>query len=323
MRERERQVEAEFSEEIMLLLLTLVNLSHINFRLILKTEFNFRACKEKLVGGEFDMELNFVIQDAQNIRHMLELLDHCPPNLQIRKRSGKKSELLSDILEKNLRTAPIKFDKSCGTSLQRRADAQRRLSRCKLPVKSDKSRQWGNAVAWNNRKSSPLILLTLPTLVICIFKVRGVILKTFTPNVTGGLLNCRICQVIPNTFYCRVLQHNLLSKPQMVKSLHYAGSTGINLRGVRQIVLNERRFVTGYREGRSEHHILQKLLNIGLRGRSNELALPRGEKKDKDRSVDEHLADEVSLLRYLKLLRLMKPNGYSVFGEEEKFVKLS
>nr|XP_031838843.1 neurobeachin isoform X12 [Nomia melanderi] len=35
-----------------------------------------------LVGGEFDMELNFVIQDAQNIRHMLELLDHCPPNLQ-------------------------------------------------------------------------------------------------------------------------------------------------------------------------------------------------------------------------------------------------
>ncbi|XP_050056822.1 neurobeachin isoform X5 [Aphis gossypii] len=35
-----------------------------------------------LVGGEFDMELNFIIQDAQNIRHMLELLDHCPPNLQ-------------------------------------------------------------------------------------------------------------------------------------------------------------------------------------------------------------------------------------------------
>ncbi|XP_070506092.1 neurobeachin isoform X13 [Chironomus tepperi] len=35
-----------------------------------------------LVGGEFDMELNFVIQDAQNIKHMLELLDHCPSNLQ-------------------------------------------------------------------------------------------------------------------------------------------------------------------------------------------------------------------------------------------------
>ena len=37
----------------------------------------------QLVGGEFDMELNFVIQDAQNIRHMLELLDHCTPNLQV------------------------------------------------------------------------------------------------------------------------------------------------------------------------------------------------------------------------------------------------
>ncbi|XP_065209719.1 neurobeachin isoform X2 [Planococcus citri] len=35
-----------------------------------------------LVGGEFDMELNFVIQDAQNIKHMLELLDHCVPTLQ-------------------------------------------------------------------------------------------------------------------------------------------------------------------------------------------------------------------------------------------------
>ncbi|GAB6031814.1 hypothetical protein CHUAL_010216 [Chamberlinius hualienensis] len=35
-----------------------------------------------LVGGEFDMELNFVIQDAQNIKNMLELLDHCSPSLQ-------------------------------------------------------------------------------------------------------------------------------------------------------------------------------------------------------------------------------------------------
>ena len=28
------------------------------------------------------MELNFVIQDPENIRHMLELLDHCPDGLQ-------------------------------------------------------------------------------------------------------------------------------------------------------------------------------------------------------------------------------------------------
>ena len=37
-----------------------------------------------LVGGEFDMELNFVIQDPENIRHMLELLDHCPHDLQVK-----------------------------------------------------------------------------------------------------------------------------------------------------------------------------------------------------------------------------------------------
>jgi hypothetical protein len=41
------------------------------------------SCLLQLVGGEFDMELNFVIQDAQNIKHMLELLDHCPSNLQV------------------------------------------------------------------------------------------------------------------------------------------------------------------------------------------------------------------------------------------------
>lgn len=35
-----------------------------------------------LVGGEFDMELNFVIQHPQNVLHMLDLLDHCPPSLQ-------------------------------------------------------------------------------------------------------------------------------------------------------------------------------------------------------------------------------------------------
>ncbi|GIY42985.1 hypothetical protein CDAR_461831 [Caerostris darwini] len=37
---------------------------------------------DHLVGGEFDMELNFVIQQPQNIVHMLDLLDHCPSNLQ-------------------------------------------------------------------------------------------------------------------------------------------------------------------------------------------------------------------------------------------------
>ncbi|CAB0041903.1 unnamed protein product, partial [Trichogramma brassicae] len=49
---------------------------------------------ERLVGGEFDMELNFVIQDAQNIRHMLELLDHCPSNLQIPSFIDPKSQVV-------------------------------------------------------------------------------------------------------------------------------------------------------------------------------------------------------------------------------------
>ncbi|XP_043237730.1 neurobeachin-like isoform X3 [Amphibalanus amphitrite] len=35
-----------------------------------------------LVGGEFDMELNFVVQDANNILHMLEVMDHCSVKLQ-------------------------------------------------------------------------------------------------------------------------------------------------------------------------------------------------------------------------------------------------
>ena len=49
---------------------------------------NFSLCSQ-LVGGEFDMELNFVIQDSHNIRHMLELLDHCPANLQVRDNVAK------------------------------------------------------------------------------------------------------------------------------------------------------------------------------------------------------------------------------------------
>ncbi|XP_065556860.1 neurobeachin-like isoform X3 [Artemia franciscana] len=52
-----------------------------------------------LVGGEFDMELNFVIQDSESILHMLALLDYCPANLQ--------AEMLSvfiAVLRKSLRS---------------------------------------------------------------------------------------------------------------------------------------------------------------------------------------------------------------------------
>jgi len=53
------------------------------FANVFKTNQEYDLILLQLVGGEFDMELNFIIQDAQNIRHMLELLDHCPPNLQV------------------------------------------------------------------------------------------------------------------------------------------------------------------------------------------------------------------------------------------------
>jgi hypothetical protein len=36
----------------------------------------------QLVGGEFDLEQNFVITEPKNIEHMLDLLDKCSPSLQ-------------------------------------------------------------------------------------------------------------------------------------------------------------------------------------------------------------------------------------------------
>ena len=37
----------------------------------------------QLVGGEFDLELNFVIVEPTNIHHTLQLLDSCDPKLQV------------------------------------------------------------------------------------------------------------------------------------------------------------------------------------------------------------------------------------------------
>ena len=49
------------------------------------------------------MELNFVIQDAENIRHMLELLDHCPDPLQVRvKHYGHTSSELAIVVPSHL-----------------------------------------------------------------------------------------------------------------------------------------------------------------------------------------------------------------------------
>ncbi len=37
----------------------------------------------QLVSGEFELETNFIIQDAENVVHMLELMDSCQPTLQV------------------------------------------------------------------------------------------------------------------------------------------------------------------------------------------------------------------------------------------------
>ena len=49
-------------------------------RKLLKLHSFFRIFQ--LVGGEFDLEMNFVIVESRNIVHMLELLDSCSPSLQ-------------------------------------------------------------------------------------------------------------------------------------------------------------------------------------------------------------------------------------------------
>ena len=36
------------------------------------------------MAGDFDIESNFVIQDPQNVVHMLKLLEACPHTLQVR-----------------------------------------------------------------------------------------------------------------------------------------------------------------------------------------------------------------------------------------------
>ena len=43
----------------------------------------FSLLPSQLVGGEFDMELNFVIKDGSSVTHMLDFLDKCPSNLQV------------------------------------------------------------------------------------------------------------------------------------------------------------------------------------------------------------------------------------------------
>lgn len=52
-------------------------------RVFLRLSTHFYFFLFQLVGGEFDLELNFVIVEPTNIHHTLHLLDSCDPKLQV------------------------------------------------------------------------------------------------------------------------------------------------------------------------------------------------------------------------------------------------
>ncbi|KAJ8271849.1 hypothetical protein COCON_G00107080 [Conger conger] len=70
----------------------LVDVGEVSNRDILETVFNL------LVGGQFDLELNFVVQEAESVTCMVELLDQCEPTCQ-----AEVWSIFSAILRKSLR----------------------------------------------------------------------------------------------------------------------------------------------------------------------------------------------------------------------------
>ncbi|XP_038055558.1 neurobeachin-like isoform X2 [Patiria miniata] len=57
-------------------LIGLIEVGEISNRDVVDTVLNL------LVGGEFDLESNFVVEDPENVTHLLELIDHCEEKLQ-------------------------------------------------------------------------------------------------------------------------------------------------------------------------------------------------------------------------------------------------
>ncbi|KAJ8281129.1 hypothetical protein GJAV_G00063860 [Gymnothorax javanicus] len=70
----------------------LIEVGEVSNRDILETIFNL------LVGGQFDLELNFVVQEVESITCMVELLDKCEPTCQ-----AEVWSIFSAILRKSLR----------------------------------------------------------------------------------------------------------------------------------------------------------------------------------------------------------------------------
>ncbi len=57
----------------------------------------------QLVGGEFDLEANFVIVEPKNIGHMLNLLDKCSESLQ-----AEIWSVFTAILRKSVRNLQVR-----------------------------------------------------------------------------------------------------------------------------------------------------------------------------------------------------------------------
>ncbi|KAL8612555.1 hypothetical protein ACOMHN_053620 [Nucella lapillus] len=70
-------LKSEGNEELKFgLLIGLIKVNQVSNKDVVDTVLHL------LVGGEFDIENNFIIQNAGNILHMLKLLDDCPHTLQ-------------------------------------------------------------------------------------------------------------------------------------------------------------------------------------------------------------------------------------------------
>ena len=62
----------------------------------------------QLVGGEFDLELNFVISDPRNLPHMLALLDSCADNEATKLLQAEIWSVFTAMLRKSVRNLQVR-----------------------------------------------------------------------------------------------------------------------------------------------------------------------------------------------------------------------
>ena len=61
----------------------------------------------QLVGGEFDLELNFVISDPRNLPHMLALLDSCAEDESTKLLQAEVWSVFTAMLRKSVRNLQV------------------------------------------------------------------------------------------------------------------------------------------------------------------------------------------------------------------------